>query len=170
MGLPINFQRNINYLRSIIISQHLHDEYDQPVDIDCLLGSLSIDIEETCFEDARLNGYSIQPDLENINPKMFISVEKSIGAQRVTKAHEVTHMLIHYKELPLCSHLGNLNKTIEREANYGAAYLLIPTKAIHFALKYKVSFREVAEQLGVTLDAVFLRSEIYWQLEEYANF
>jgi Zn-dependent peptidase ImmA (M78 family) len=170
VALRNKYLKVIPKLRRIINNNQFHQEFETAVDIDDMVDRLKINIEETIFIDHNLQGSSIKPKLPRVRPVMFIDVSQPVEVQRKTKGHELTHILSHYKDLPLCSHIGNQNKMLEREANYGAAYLLIPTKTIHLALKWKTPFAEVAERMGAPLDLIFLRNEIYWELKEYEHF
>lgn len=167
MGLPANFIKSIPRIRKIIRYTGAHDTL--PVDIDSILTRLIIPVKVEPFEDLWIEGYSTGSLKYGPGRCIYVNESKPEEIKRRVKAHELHHIIEHSKELPLFSHTGHESKILEREANYAAAYYLIPTKCINLSKEWGVTFQELAERMVVPVDLVFKRYEIYTQLNEHGQ-
>ncbi len=138
-----------------------------PVNIDRVIERLVIDIEVVSLEDGVLEGYCTPGINKGYGRKIFINADKSVQIRRKAKAHELHHLLEHSKHLPLYSHMDKGDKILEREANYAAAFYLIPSKCIKLAGEWGLNHQDLAERLDVPADLVRLRYDIYLQLKEH---
>jgi Zn-dependent peptidase ImmA (M78 family) len=169
VGLPVNFVRSVPRIRRIISNYEAHKNIGFPVDIDRFIADLKIDVKEEPFEDFFLEGYSAHGLAPRSRPRIYINRDKPETIRRKTKAHELHHTLFHPKELPLFSHIGQINKILEREANYAASYYLIPTYCINLAKEWGITYQELAKSMEVPIELVFKRYEIYTELKEHHN-
>ncbi len=167
LGLPANFVKSIPRIRKLISYYGLHNDVGTPVDIDGLLATLKIDVKTEPFEDFFLEGFSTRGKYGSGKSRIHINQDKSLIVQRRVKAHELHHILEHSKELPLFSHIGHENKILEREANYSAAFYLIPTYCINLNNGGSIVHQELAKNMQVPVDLVLKRYEIYLQLKEH---
>jgi hypothetical protein len=169
MGLPANFIKSIPRIRKIIRYTDAHDTIGLPVDIDDILKKLTIPVTYEPFEDFWIEGYSTGSTGYGSGRHIYVNANKPETIKRKVKAHELHHILEHGKELPLLSHIGHENKILEKEANYSAAYYLIPTKCISLSKEWGITYQELAERMVVPVDLVFKRYEIYTQLNEHGQ-
>lgn len=169
MGLPSNFIKSIPNINKIIRYTEAHRDIRYPVDIDRILKKLNIEVEVKPFEDDVLEGWCSRGNIFGFGRKIFINENKPVEVRRKGKAHELHHMTAHGKYLPLYSHIGQEDKILEREANYAAAYYLVPRKCLKQAIEWGVSFEDLAEKLCVPTELVLIRYEIYTELQEYKS-
>jgi Zn-dependent peptidase ImmA (M78 family) len=169
MGLPSNFIKSIPDINKIIRYTEAHRDIRYPVDIDRILKKLNIEVVVKPFEDDILEGYCSRGNMFGFDRKIYINENKPVEVRRKGKAHELHHMTAHGKYLPLYSHIDQEDKILEREANYAAAYYLVPGKCIKLALEWGMKFEELAEKLCVPVDLVFKRYDIFLALKEFHN-
>lgn len=169
MGLPANFIKSIPQIYKVIRFTQAHKDINHPVNIDRVIKKLIIDMEVEAFEDDVLDGYCMPGDAQGFGRKIYINANKSVEVRRKAKAHELHHLLEHAKYLPLYSHMDQVDKILEREANYAAAYYLIPLQCIKLAGEWGIGHQELACRMDVPVDLVRLRYDIYLQLKEHKN-
>jgi Zn-dependent peptidase ImmA (M78 family) len=167
MGLPVNFVKSIQRINQVIRYTEAHRDIRYPVDIDRILEKLIIEVEIKPFTENRVDGYCMPGGAKGFGRKVFINSNKPVEVRRKAKAHELHHLLEHGKFLPLYSHMDQVDKILEREANYAAAFYLIPSRCIKLAGEWGITHQELAERMDVPLDLVFKRFEIYTKLKEY---
>jgi hypothetical protein len=169
MGLPANFITSITRINRIIRYTAAHRDIRYPVDIDRIIKSLIIDIEVKPFPEDVLEGYCMPGNIRGFGRKIFINENKPVEIRRKAKAHELHHLLEHAKHLPLFSQIGHENKVLEKEANYAAAFYLIPSRCIKLAGEWGIGHQDMALRLDVPLELVMKRYEIYLRLQEHKN-
>lgn len=169
MGLPSNFIKSIRSLNRVIRYTEAHRDIRYPVNIDRIIKKLSIEVEVIPFEDNYLEGFCSRGNSLGEGRKIFINENKPVEIRRKAKAHELYHLWEHGKFLPLYSHIGQVDMILEKEANYAAAYYLVPGKSIKLALEWQMKFEDLAEKLDVPLDLVLKRYDVYLELEEYKH-
>jgi Zn-dependent peptidase ImmA (M78 family) len=167
MGLPGNFRNSIRRVNRVIRFTEAHHDIRYPVDIDRILKKLSIEVIVEPFEDDVLEGYCTKGDALGRDRKIYINSNKPVEVRRKAKAHELYHLWEHGELLPLYSHIGQVDATLEKEANYAAAYYLVPGKTIKLALEWQMKFEDLAEKMCVPLELVMKRYDIYLELKEY---
>ncbi|MBA3829932.1 MAG: ImmA/IrrE family metallo-endopeptidase [Taibaiella sp.] len=121
------------------------------------------------FAEDVLEGYCMPGNIRGLGRRIFINENKPVEVRRKAKAHELHHLLEHSKHLPLFSHIGHEDKILEKEANYAAAFYLIPSKCIKLSNEWGINHQELAERMDVPLDLVMKRYEIYLELKEHKN-
>jgi Zn-dependent peptidase ImmA (M78 family) len=169
MGLPANFVKSIPRISRVIRYTEAHRDIRYPVDIDRIIKDLIIEIEVKPFEEDVTDGYCIPGNSQGVGRKIFINANKPVEVRRKAKAHELHHILEHGKFLPLYSHVDQVDKILEREANYAAAFYLVPARCIKLAGEWGVNHQELAERMDVPLDLVMKRYEIYLELKEHKS-
>ncbi len=162
MGLPSDFKERLKLLNPIIRGFELYNE-NGPVNIDALLKALKISVRYETFKDFFLEGTSSPNPLKKHEYCMIINPDHPKPIQRKTKAHELGHILFHQKELPLQSHPNFSDKLIEREANYAAAYILVPGPVFEAGGR---DFSEIAKFYQVPYNLVQMRYEIFIKLKQ----
>lgn len=167
MGLPANFINSLTRINRIIRYTDAHRDIRYPVDIDRVIKQLIIDITVESFEDNVLEGYCTKGNKIGFGRKIYINANKSVEIRRQAKAHELHHLLEHAKFLPLFSHADQVDKILEREANYAAAFYLIPSRCIKLSNEWGINHQELAERMDVPVDLVRKRYEIYLELKEH---
>lgn len=167
MGLPANFIKSIPNINKVIRFTEAHRDIRYPVDIDRIIEKLIIEMEVEPFKDNVSGGYCMPGNEKGYGKKIFINANKPVQVRRQAKAHELHHLIEHAKFLPLFSQADQVDRILEREANYAAAFYLVPSKCIKFALEWDINFQELAERMDVPLDLVLKRHEIYLELKEH---
>jgi len=84
----------------------------------------------------------------------------------VTRGHELSHLLFHTERPEHYCFNGQYYDSVEHEADYGAAYLLVPLRLLQERVRAGLTFEQVAGELEVTTEVVYKRFEIAIQLKE----
>jgi Zn-dependent peptidase ImmA (M78 family) len=167
MGLPVNFIDSIPRIERILRYTQAHKNIKYPVNIDKILEDLIIDLEVKPFSEDWIEGYCMPGNSKGIGRKIFINANKPVEVRRKAKAHELHHLIEHGVSLPLFSRSDQVDRILEREANFAAAYYLVPGKCIAYCQEWNLSFQDLAEQLYVPVDLVMKRYDIYLKMKEH---
>lgn len=168
MAIPRGFIKDLPKIRRLISYYNLHQE-EGPVNIDKLINEdLKYKMRFSSFdEDQWIRGMCFIDDENKHKKHIIINNLKPYFVQRVTKAHEVGHLYIHDPQTEMMCNPRFENKALEREANYFAAYVMVPLFAIEAIKKYNRPFEDIADGLHVTVDMVYKRYELYTNTKEY---
>ncbi|MBN9386544.1 MAG: ImmA/IrrE family metallo-endopeptidase [Chloroflexi bacterium] len=150
-------------IRGLIGYYGVHRQ-EGPVDIDGLITEkLKIKLRYADFDqDEWIFGFSKVDEIQTKKRFIVINQAKPYRTQRFVKGHELGHIWIHPPEdLPLMCNPLYESKALEREADYFAAYLLVPKYALESIRKYGNSFDDIALGLEVPRELVHKRFEIY---------
>ena len=168
MGLPANFVKAIPRIERILRYTEAHLDIRYPVNIDRIIEKLIIEVEVKPFVEDVLEGYCLPGDSRGLGRKIVVNANKPVEVRRMAKAHELHHLLEHQKDLPLYSHIGQVDRILEKEANFAAAYYLVPGKCIALCEEWKSgTYQELAEKLDVPLDLVIKRYDIYLEMKQW---
>lgn len=145
-----------------------------------LLGSLGIEVYESKMSELSISGY-VTMSPESRKPMIVVNSDEPVNRQRFTMAHELGHLLLHFKWVPNTTLNPNAGTNVayrhhleiyspnekvqEFEANTFAAELLMPSsKFIELASKTKDDL-ELATYFGVSKSAVEVRRNTVKQVE-----
>ena len=143
------------------ISSVLKDYDFTPTDIEKIIGNKNFMIRKMDFEDG-LSGMLV-------DKVVYVNSNDSIERQRFTLAHEFTHFILHgtkdhhYKPVRFRSNSITSDEIkIEREANVGAALILMPKENVFKQIGDKQSLSEsdiseLAKTFQVSLTAMNIR-------------
>jgi len=162
MGVPKTLSDLIPFLDAAIAQYHLHST-DSPVNLQSLLNELNINLKYSPIS-LGIHGYSFWDS--DLDPQMTINIRERRHQQRSTEAHELIHIVKHAPGHERYSFDGQPDDLKEAEADYGAAYLLVPLRVLKERVRAGLTFEQIAGELEVTKSLVYKRYEIALAMRE----
>lgn len=125
-----------------------------------LASMLSLNVFNAGFDDDNIAGML---KIENNQYNIYINKSQPIVRQRFTLAHEISHFILHkdlideQKGSVLYRKDFNSSSSIEQQANFLAAALLMPKEEIEKAWKTLSNILEIAEIFETSKEATYIR-------------
>ncbi len=162
MPIPKTLNDLLPFLHGAISQHQLHST-DCPVNLQSLLSELNINLKYSPLPGG-LHGLSIYKS--RLPPKIIINIRDRRPQQRSAEAHELIHIVKHVPGPERYSFEGQPYDHKEAEAEYGAAYLLVPLRILTERVRAGLTFEQIAGELEVIPSLVYKRYEIAIQLKE----
>ena len=155
----------VNRHKIRIIAQNILNKYNItiPINFTDLLKKMNIDLELCPFLPARVAGASIPVKHEYSNGLIVLNKNMIRTRQRFTIAHEIYHIIQHFKNENEFYFMINSNNSIshsfEREADIFASELLMPKNAVvnAFYQQHLQSVEELSNFFWVSKQAMQIR-------------
>ncbi len=149
-------------LFSDILLQIKRSQKMPPINVTRLIQSFGVELRGAIFKDKHVSGKIIYS--ENLGKYLiYVNTQHHVTRQRFTAAHELSHYLLHKKEIGdgitenALYRNDKLSNKLEIEANKMAADILMPFHLINPLIKLVKNHQELANIFKVSLPAMRIR-------------